>query len=184
MKKNILMIIGILILIASNAYAIGISDVSPKYLELLPGEYGRFVFQVQAALSKQVLSCSINFHNSDGMLVEFDQQVIEVPAGQVREVLGTITAPQAIAYGRYIENFCVSCSPGTPVAEDSSKVSFNTCGLEINVDVVAERTRENMPLPVKPFSLPVWIAVAITIIAVALILIIAWAYSRRKKKKR
>lgn len=168
-------------LVVVQVIATGITEPTPKNLELLPGEEGRFYFQVQSVADPKDLECTVSVKETNGLEVEFDIEVISIGAGEVDNFLGTVIVPRGTAYANYEVKFCVNC--GSPiVGEGVNPVKISTCGLDFNVDVVAERTRSNIPLPPKPtvdITLYVIVLVILVLIAVGVV-----EYLRRKNKKR
>lgn len=185
MRKLILWILGILI-IAQIAYA-GVTNPLPTELNLLKGESGRFKFQIQTIASNQEIECTYALAEESPLLVSFDPTEIIVPAGSIREVRGTVTVPKDLDFGTYEEKFCISCKPTEGTAGTS--VAIDTCGLPIKVNVVSERTRDNMYVSPKPFPL---IGKVLIIAGILIAIIIYYLWQRgylvkrkaaRKKKK-
>jgi len=193
--NKIYLLLGMVIILVGSAYGIGISDVSPTSIELLRGESGRFVFQIQSIVAPTTdITCSYGVEQPSDFIVEFDQDNSFVPAGAVRDVLATVTVPDDLPFGTYTENFCVSCKPSIGLTETGepiggqSRVSFNSCGLEVTVDVVSQRSKSNMPLPVKPDVVEVWmvvmVVVGIVVVAGSILYASKKISDRKKKKKR
>lgn len=174
MKRIIIWILSLLI-IAQIAYA-GVTNPLPTELNLLQGESGRFKFQIQTIASNQEIECISSLAGESPLIIEFDPAEIIVPAGTVREVRGTVTVPQNLEFGTYEEEFCISCSPTQGTA--GAAVKIDTCDLPIKVNVVQERTRENMFIPPKPFPL-IWKVIIIS--AVLIIIALIWLYLWERK---
>jgi len=158
----------------------GVTNPLPSELNLFKGESGRFKFQVQTVASNQEVECTASLAGESPLIVEFDPATIIVPAGTVRDVLGTVTVPDGVEYGTYEENFCISCAPTESLAGTSVKV--DTCDLPIKVNVVSERARDNMYIPPKPFPLfwKIVLIAAVVVIAAAIIILLL----RKKRSKR
>jgi hypothetical protein len=176
MKKIILWILGMLI-IAQIAYA-GVTNPLPAELNLLKGESGRFKFQIQTIAGNQELECVYNLEGESSLSVDFDPDKIIVPAGTVRDVYGTVTVPRDLDFGAYEEKFCISCKPTSGIA--GAAVQIDTCNLPIRVNVVAERTRDNMYIPPKPF--PIEKAFIGMGILAGLVIIIYYLEKRKRAK--
>ena len=178
MKKAILWILGILI-ISQIAYA-GVTNPLPTELNLYRGETGRFKFQIQTVASNQEIECNYYLSEESPLLVTFDPATIIVPAGTVRDVYGSVEVAGDLDLGTYEENFCISCKPTQGAAGTS--VQIETCDLPIKVNVVAERARDNMYVPPRPFPLIGKVLIGIgVLIAVILVLYLVRKYLGKKK---
>ncbi len=166
MKTRIFSIIVGIILLSQLAYA-GVTNPLPSEMQLLEGESGRFKFQIQAITSEQDLICEPSLAEETSLDIDFDQKIITVSAGSIKEAYGTVTAPDKI--GTYTESFCISCEPVSDIAGTS--VQMDTCDLPITVDVVGEKTKENMTVePEKPLPSVLILLMVAGIIAAAYII--------------
>ncbi len=170
-----------ILLVGNFVYAIGFSNPSPTSLQLLKGEEGRFVFQIQSVANPQDLICNYGVKGETPLIVEFDDDETFVGAGGVKDILGTITAPKDIEYGIYNVKFCVNCGNAVAVSEGASSVKTSACDLPIDVEIVEVRTRGNIPLPPKPAKVPYLLLILIVIILIAIGVIIYYMYKRRKR---
>ncbi|MBW2965822.1 hypothetical protein KY342_01820 [Candidatus Woesearchaeota archaeon] len=177
MRKTILWILGILI-IMQIAYA-GVTNPLPTELNLYKGETGRFKFQIQTVASNQEIECVYRLAEESPLSVSFDPATIVVPAGTVRDVYGSVTAPRDLDFGTYEEEFCISCKPTQGTAGTS--VQIETCDLPIKVNVVEERTRDNMYIPPRPFPFIGKVLIGAGILV--LLLIIIYLVIRMIKRK-
>jgi hypothetical protein len=173
MRKLILLV---LMLIGVQVAFAGVTNPLPTELNLLEGESGRFKFQVQAITSEQDLECTSSLKENSVLLVDFDPETIVVLAGTVKDIYGTVEVPKELGFGTFEENFCISCKPVTGMT--GAAVMVETCNLPIKVNVVAERTRDNMYIPPKPF--PLMTLVVIVVVGV-LLLTIVFLYIWNKK---
>ncbi len=178
MKKTILWILGIL-MIAQIAYA-GVTNPLPTELNLFRGETGRFKFQIQTVASNQELECLFYLSEESPLQVTFDPATIIVPAGTVRDVYGSVFVPRDLKFQTYEENFCISCAPTEGAAGTSVKIE--TCDLPIKVNVVQERTRDNMFVPPRPFPLYLKILIGAGVL-IAIIIVIYLIRKLLGKKK-
>jgi hypothetical protein len=179
MKKTIIWILSLMIL-AQIVFA-GVTNPLPTELNLMKGESGRFKFQIQTIASNQEVQCVSSLAEESPLLIEFDPDEIIVPASTVREVRGTVTVPDEIEFGTFQEEFCISCRPteGAP----GSSVSVDTCGLPLKVNVVQERTRDNMYIPPKPGLSFTAITIIVLIIIIAGVLIAVILRRMRKRQE-
>jgi len=175
MKK--ILICTIMVLILSSIVFAGVTNPLPTELNLLKGESGRFKFQVQTITSDQEVECTSSLSEESIFTIDFDPSTITVPAGTVRDIYGTINVPKNLEYGTYEETFCLSCKPTQ--SSEGAAVLIETCNLPIKVNVVSERTRDNMYIPPKPF--PLYGKVLIGIGGLALIAAIIYLLERKKK---
>lgn len=176
--KKIIFLLALLVL-SSFALA-GVTNPLPTELNLEQGESGRFKFQIQTVASNQELSCNYYLTNEEKNFdVRFDPDNIIVPAGTVREVYGTVKVPRNLAYGNYVEEFCISCYPTD--SPTGAAVAVETCGLPLNVNVVEQRTTENMNVPPKPLELTLMLIVLAGIVAVG---VFGYSYLQHRKDSR
>lgn len=185
MKLKLLLFPVIFIILLQTAFA-GVTNPLPAEIELLKGESGRFKFQIQAIAHEETVECSYSMENPESSLkVSFDEPSTIVQAGTVRDVYGTVKAPRSLDFGEYTEYFCVNCraiSPPPPGAQ----VQINVCSLPINVNVVKERTKDNMYIPEKPLPAlfyPMITALAVILILIAIIVILLLKKRKREGKK-
>lgn len=181
--KNITIYLLITILLITNVFATGVSEPFPSNLELLPGESGKFVFQIQSVADPKELSCSVSFQEVDSLDIVFEETSFIVNAGDVRDVLATVTAPRELPYGKYKGSFCISCSNVNVNTGGASPVTFNTCGLDFSVDVVSIRTRNNVDFPEKRVKKPIYLIVLIIAIILMIIVLTYYLIKRRKLNK-
>lgn len=174
MKKQIFLIF-IILLIVQIAFA-GVTNPLPSELNLLKGESGRFKFQIQAVTSENDLVCIVSPESEAFFNVDFDKTEIEVAAGTIEEVYGTVNVPGNLEFGSYEASFCISCSPAGGAS--GTAVSIDTCGLPINVNVVEQRTKENMNIPSKTIPLLLIIAIFAVIAVFVLLFYMLWKKSK------
>lgn len=183
MKKILPLILGVLMLI-QIAYA-GVTNPLPTELNLFKGEEGRFKFQIQAVTSDQDLGCLVSSAEDSPIKVLFDYGKVIVPAGTIKEVYGTIRVPEDAKQGQYETKFCVSC--GAVEAGGGTTVRIDTCDLPIKVNVISERTKENMNVPSKEPPTVLYLIIIITFISIVAIYLWSKGLFREKlktKKKR
>ena len=176
--KKIMILFGILIL-SSFVYA-GITNPLPTELNLLQGESGRFKFQIQTIASNQALECTASVVEGSILDVEFDDEVVTVPAGSIEEIKGSVSVSDNLDFGNYQAEFCVSCRP---LSEDAgTAVMIDTCDLPIKVNVVESRDKGNMTVEnVKEF--PMTTVIILGVIALAIILYLIWTRKPKKIKR-
>ena len=167
-----------MLIISQIAYA-GVTNPLPTELNLFKGESGRFKFQIQTVASNREVECNYRLAEDSPLIVEFDPAEITVPAGTVREVRGTVTVPEEVGFGTYEEKFCISCRP--TAGQTGTSVAIDTCDLPIKVNVVSERTKDNMYIPPKPSPFPWQTLVMISLVlAVVIALIAVYAFGKRR----
>jgi len=137
MKIINLLIAGIFLI--SIVSAIGVTVPQPQNIELKPGQASFFTFQIQS--DDFPLICIPILQEAGGLELAVNQQY-EVEPNQRYVVKPQVIAPQQSGFGNYKATFCISCSPSEEV--EGSKVVTEVCNLPVTVDVVSERTRENM----------------------------------------
>ena len=166
-----------MVLILSSLVLAGVTNPLPTELNLLKGESGRFKFQVQTITSDQEVECTSSLPEESIFTIDFDPPTITVPARSVQDIYGTVNVPKDIEFGTYEETFCLSCKPTQ--SPEGAAVLIETCNLPIKVNVVSERTRDNMYIPPKPF--PLYGKVLIGIGGLALAAVIVYLLKRKKK---
>jgi len=184
MKKIILL--GIFTILIIQLVSAGVTTPLPSNMELLKGEDGRFKFEIQGVNQESNLICDYSFESEPLFEVEFDEDSVVVEAGEILEVYGTVKVPKDLDYGSYTAEFCVICNKES--TEAGASVNINTCGLPLNVNVVDERTRENLYVPdkVKNYKLVLLIVVIVSIIILALVItaLLKKKTTKRKYKKK
>ena len=180
MRKTILWMLSILI-IAQIAYA-GVTNPLPTELNLFKGETGRFKFQVQTIASNRELECTPSLAAESPLVIEFDEEIMIIPAGTVRDIYGTVIVPDEIEFGAYEENFCVSCKPVQGIS--GTGVQIDTCDLPIKVNVVDERARDNMYVPPKETGLLLWQIVVLSVVLIAIALSLLYLWEKKHHLKR
>ncbi len=181
MKKS-LIYLG-MILVLTQIVLAGVTNPLPTELNLLKGESGRFKFQIQTIASNQEVECTSILPEDSIFDIDFDPPTIIVPAGTVRDIYGTVSVPRDIDFGTYEESFCIGCTPTT--GQEGAAVTIETCGLPIKVNVVAERTRDNMYIPPKPFPfIGKVIVVAVILVTLAIIIYLVWKKKHEKPVKK
>ena len=131
---------------------------------------------MQALTNANNIVCSYSFKKEPVFDVDFDDEETLVEAGTRKDIYGTVVASKNLELGKYSSEFCVSCSPESSLSGASVKI--DTCGLELKVTVVDERSRDNLYVPEKKFELTIVHIAAIVI----LILIIFYIIKRKTKK--
>jgi flagellar basal body-associated protein FliL len=181
MKKIISIFILCLMVILPLAYA-GVTNPLPSNIELLKGDSERFKFQIQALHSESDLICTYEFENENmAFSVVFDEDETLVPSGELKYVYGTVNLPKNIDFGTYSENFCVNCVPVTKTS--GTGVVIKTCGLPIKVNVVEERTRDNLYVPEKETNFKVIIGIIVIVLILLAIVLYAYVHPICKKNK-
>ncbi len=187
MKKNkILLYILILVLTNQIVFAIGISFPIPSEIEISPGESERFFYQIQHG--GLPVSCTEQITDAEGLEIRFDENVKILKEGNGKSFYGSVIAPEDITNGDRIVKFCVTCTPlNVDIAgQQGAGMQFINCGIPINVKVIGERTRKNVPeIPSleEPFKIPEIPIYYYIIVILVLILLIIW-YKYEKKEKR
>ncbi|MBS3149345.1 hypothetical protein J4455_01455 [Candidatus Woesearchaeota archaeon] len=154
-----------IILVLMNFVVAGVVFPIPD-LELKPGESGRFQFLITGS---PPLKCTVNPDHKTPLNVEFDNMEVIIES-QSQPYFGTITAPKDTKYGKYTETFCVSCEALGEGGGSSLRQSF--CDVPINVEVVGERTKENIQFPEKPKEKIDAIAIIGLIVLIILIIVL------------
>ena len=172
MKKIITTILAI-IFVTSLVSAIGVTYPHPQNIELKPGQSSYFTFQIQS--DDYPLICVPSIQDNDGLELAFNPQY-EIEANQKFNVKPQIIIPKQTPFGNYQAKFCIECSPSGEV--EGSRIIPKICDLPITVNVVSERTRENMLEPVSYFS--IWIT--FLIIAILVLALVIFYLIRRKRR--
>ncbi len=179
MKK---IIYAVLIIILSQIVFAGVTNPLPAELNLLPGESGRFKFQIQTVTSDYNLSCDYSLEEKSPLNIEFDSDEIVVPAGTIEDIYGTVDVPDELDYGTYEASFCISCEPTSKKAGASVKI--DTCDLPIKVNVVSGREKENMYVPPKPVNRTFIIVITILVFLIITGMIYFFSKLSKKPKKK
>lgn len=171
------------ILLAQIAFA-GVTNPLPSEIQLLKGESGRFKFQIQTIAHPYAVICSYAVEENPIFNLRFDDAELIVEGNQVKDFYGTVTAPRKLDYGKYSAKFCISCKDIQNPPQPGANVEIRTCGIPINIDVVKQRTVQNMFIPPKqrsPLFFP--LIIAIIIILILLAILIYFLLKNRKSKK-
>lgn len=184
MKINFFFFLIIGVFLIDTAFA-GVTNPLPTEIELLKGESARFKFQIQAVAHPYAVRCTYSLEEEPIFRVSFDSAETIVEGGKTKDVYGTVTAPRKLDYGGYSATFCVSCKDIQTPPQPGANVEILTCGLPININVVKERTRENMFVPPKPRE-PLFMPFvgAVIIIIILLMIILYFLIKNRKKEKK
>ncbi len=177
--KNILILI-LFLLIFIKFVSAGATYPVPSEIQLKPGEEGRFSFIVTSS-GTYAQDCIVNPDLKVPFKVEFDETSFTIPLDiTAKQVIGTVYASKETPTGKYTETFSVSCLPTSPEGEGSS-ISTTIRNIPINVDIVNERTYDNLniPKPEKPIQVPTYFY--IILIAVIIAIVIYIIYSKKKK---
>lgn len=171
------------VLLLETAFA-GVTNPLPTEIELLKGESGRFKFQIQSVAHEETIECTYSLENPEPVLkVSFDEASVVVEAGTVKNVYGTVKVPGSLDLGKHTEYFCVKCRAIQP-PPPGAQIHIDVCSLPINVNVVKERTKENMFIPGKPLPALFYPMIAsLAVILVLVVIIIVLLLKRRKKKQ-
>jgi len=168
-----LLVIVFLILFIAPAvvYAYGVTRPLPYELELLRGESDRFKFQIQVVPSEYEKKCSYSIKEGFPLEVTFPETALVSP-GQRKDIIGTITVPKNTNFGTYTGELCVHCEDA--IEQAGTVVKQDVCGYPLKVNVVATRTRDNMPIPVeeKPFINTTMLIIGSIVFIVGLTIII------------
>lgn len=176
-KSSIFVIIIILFLMTASLVYAGVTNPLPPELELLKGETGRFKFQIQNLNKPVALDCTFELEGTKNLDVTFDQISGTINANDKSDFFGSVKAPDSM--GKYTQNFCVRCSPTSQ--ESGASVKIDSCGLPINVNVVAEKTKENMQVEDKHDNKMIYVGI---IALVAIIAYLLMHYLRKKSSKK
>lgn len=176
--KTILFLALFLLVLAKTAYA-GATYPIPSEIELMPGEESRFKFVVTSPGTSDV-DCTITPDLLVPFDIIFDETEFSILEGSTaKSVTGTVYVSGDTTVGAYKETFSVTCTPSLGEGVEGSTVSTTTKGLPISVNVVSERTRENMNIPTgeQPSQIPVYFYYVIVII---IILIVAYIIYKKR----
>jgi len=177
--KNILILTLFLFILIKLVYA-GATYPVPSEIQLKPGENSRFKFIVTSSGASE-LECIISPDLLVPFEIIFDETEFIIPEGETsKPVTGTVYVSEGTTTGKYQETFSVTCKPILEEGSEGSTVSTTTKGLPINIDVVKERTKENMNIPTeqKPLQVPVYFYYVLIIIIILIALYII--YKKRK----
>jgi len=172
MKKVISLTIAMIFLI-SFVSAIGITYPQPQNIELRPEESSYFTFQIQS--DNFPLSCVPIIEETQGLELAFNQEY-QVEARQRYNVKPQIIVPKQTAFGSYQASFCMECSPSEDV--EGSKIIPRICNLPVTVNVVSDRTQDNMFDSTAGGNFMIWIS--LLILSVVLLAAIIFYLVRRR----
>ena len=162
---NKIIIYSIIILVFINFVNAGVVFPIPD-LQLKPGETGRFQFLITGS---PPLKCTVNTDHKTPLNVEFDNIEVIIES-QSQPYYGSVKVSENTAFGKYKETFCVSCEP---LGEGGgSSLRQSVCDVPINVEVVGERTKENIQFPEKPKEKIDAIAIIGLIVLIILIIVL------------
>lgn len=147
-------------------------------LELRPREEGRFQYGIQIGIPPQ--KCTISLDHKTPLIVEMDDKEV-IMEGTAKSLFGSVTIPSDARYGKYVETFCVSCEPLSESGGSSLVQSF--CEIPINIEVVGERTRENIQFPEKPKEGIDFVAIIGAVVLIILIIVLILFGIKKPKKK-
>lgn len=162
---NKTMIYFVMVLVVINFVNAGVVFPIPD-LELRPRDSGRFQFLITGS---PPLKCSVSVDHKTPLIVEFDNSEVIIES-QSQPYYGSVKVPEDMAFGKYKETFCVSCEP---LGEGGgSALRQSVCDVPINVEVVGERTRDNIQFPEKPKEKIDFVAIVGLIVLIILVIIL------------
>jgi hypothetical protein len=175
--KQIVAIIGLLLSI-SPVFAIGVSY--PNELELMNNEAGRISFSVQL-VQMETSTCRFSIEGIEPLTWELDKgNEITFEAGSINHLYGTISVPKDAEERLYEGKIKVQCVPHVELEGSGSRIT-QSMNVPIKVNVVNNRTKENLFVPPKPAD---WFLVIIIIAVVAVIIISMVVYNVRRRNKK
>jgi hypothetical protein len=128
MKKLFLLTLFMIILLPIVFAGWGVTSPNPDGLSLLPGERGRFYFQIQAVNEASDLECEITPAKGD-LDVIFDENPVNVEKGKMTTVYGTALAPtdQSLVGQKVERAFCVKCKGDSDIKDGNAVVEGTYC---------------------------------------------------------
>jgi len=175
-KLTIIMVLLITIVLSANLInAIGISNIEPEKITLLPGQNANFSLEVFAPSDSDIL-CKPGINESFQFAVEFNDAEITIKADKSYVFNGKVSFPaqEKISPGNYQSHTCISCTPIIGEATGST-VRHNLCTPILNIEVpgkIEESQKSNFLI----------LVIVIIIILVLIALSIFFLYRKRKLK--
>jgi hypothetical protein len=180
-NKAIITIIALAFILMAmhQAQALGVTRPAPYDIQLMKGESAGFVFEIQAVTSTERQACSYSISGMAPLQVAFEENEALVDAGAIKQVYGTVTAPEDAEIKTYSGTLSVSCGAFSEGQVSGSAVKTTVGGSPFNVKVVEERSQEirNVAPPEPGFDYTTIIIIIAVIIIVA---IAAGVYYKRK----
>ena len=178
-NKKIIMnilVLSILLLFTAKTVMAGVTYPIPSQIQLMPGEQDRFRFTVTST-SDSDQQCTINPDKLVPLAITFDELEFTITSEEkIKLVMGTVSASSDALNGDYKETFSVTCRPITE--GEGSTVSTTINKIPINIQVVSERTKENIDFR-EPRQVPTYFYYVLVIL---IILIIAYIIFRKRNK--
>lgn len=144
---------------------------------LLRGESTRFHFMIDA--SSYPLSCSYSTSGLDPLVINFDEQKVDMNAGESKTIYGTLSVPADAPLKTYDGMFNINCEPLS--AGGGSKIVQTVTAYFPSVSVV-EKAPTTIPIeekaPATSYSSTIFI-----LIIVIIVIIIGYFFKKEKKKK-
>lgn len=185
-KKNALFPVYILlfILLSSVSYA-AIGATHPADMQLKPGQSDRFKFEIQAVSHPNSITCSYNLDKKTDFDVIFDAEgPVTIEAGGVALITGTVTVNETKSVGGYTRNIEVSCKDVITNSQDQGSAAVGVYNIFLNVDVVQDRTHENIyvspPQPKTPLLSATMVAAILAALAIIVIVVLILITKRKK----
>jgi len=175
MGKAVMVLFGF-ILAFSVVSAFGVSYPQPQNIELKPGQSSYFTFQIQT--DDFPVTCVPVVESMGELELAFNQQY-EVEANMRYNVKPQVIVPKQTGLGNYETSFCVECSPSEDV--EGSRIIPRVCNLPITVNVVAERTRQNLLEETTAAAVWVLILVFLSVSILILAAVVFYLVARRKR---
>jgi hypothetical protein len=180
-NKAIITVIALafILMVMHQAQALGVTRPAPYDIQLMKGESAGFVFEIQAVTSTERQACSYSISGLAPLQVTFEESEAAVDAGSIKQVYGTVTAPNDAEIKTYGGTLSVSCGAFSEGQVSGSVVKTTIGGSPFNVKVVEERSQEirNIAPPEPGFDYTTIIIIIAVIIIVA---IAAGVYYKRK----
>ncbi len=182
-KTIMVFLIVVLISLISSAVVATIGITTPPSMQLMPGEEGRFEFQVQ---STSEMVCTPVLQGESPLNIVFDDNEITLPAPannqpSIAFVRGTVKVPKdATLNDKYSQKFCISCEPAEKSSGTGTKLTY--CTGSVDVTVVKQRTKENVYVPPTKSTTSV-LLVAVLIVAILFMLVFIYIYLLKSGKK-
>jgi len=180
----VIAIASVFILTAVNqAQALGVTRPAPYDIQLMKGESAGFVFEIQAVTSAERQACSYSISGLVPLQVTFEENEAIIDAGTIKQVYGTVTAPEGAEIKTYGGTLSVSCGAFSEGQVSGSAVKTTVGGSPFNVKVVDVRDRDirNVAPPQQVFDYTTIIIIVAVIIIIA---IAAGVYYKRKHKRK
>ena len=166
-----------------GVYALGVTRPVPYDVQLMKGETAGFVFEIQAVTSTERQLCTYGITGLEPLQLTFEENEAVVDAGSIKNIYGTVTAPNNAEIKIYSGTLSVSCGAYPEGQVSGSVVKTTIGGSPFNVRVVEVRSQD-----IRTIGPPVGAAfdysTIIILIAIIIIIVVAGVYYKTRLSKK